>query len=126
MRHTCPRRAEVQRDVVVDADTYDLRTFNQHAVLGCSYCGSMDPDVVMEGLRTGGLTLGPTDKGYKVYIHEPDASNEYGTGDTIGKFYFQHTTLIQRLEFIRLHNAGTLKIGYPGHFYSPPFFTRRA
>lgn len=36
----------------------------------CSYCGSMHPDVVMKGIENGRLSLGPTDKSYKVYINE--------------------------------------------------------
>lgn len=34
----------------------------------CSYCGSMNPDEMMRGIRDGTLELGPTDKGYKAYV----------------------------------------------------------
>lgn len=40
------------------------------------------------------------------------------------KFYFQHLSEDQRREFVELLNAGTMRIGYPGHFYVRPFFTR--
>lgn len=42
------------------------------------------------------------------------------------KFYFQHLSGEQRAEFIRLHNGGQMQVGYPGHFYQPPYFTRPA
>ena len=39
-----------------------------------------------------------------------------------GKFYFQHLSPEQRRMFIELYNAKKMKVGYPGHFYSRPFF----
>lgn len=41
-----------------------------------------------------------------------------------GKFYFQHLDDAGKDRFIELHNAKKIKIGYPGHFYTPPFFAR--
>lgn len=38
------------------------------------------------------------------------------------KFYFQHFSGEQRDQFIQLHNSRQMKVGYPGHFYVPPFF----
>jgi hypothetical protein len=34
----------------------------------CSYCGSLNPDAFMERVEMGDVTLGATDKNYKVYI----------------------------------------------------------
>ena len=41
-----------------------------------------------------------------------------------GKFYFQHLDEPGMHRFIELYNARSLNIGYPGHFYSLPFFMR--
>jgi hypothetical protein len=38
------------------------------------------------------------------------------------KFYFQHLSAEQRDEFIELHNARRMRIGYPGRLYTLPFF----
>lgn len=43
---------------------------------------------------------------------------------SVGKFYYQHLSDEQRARFIELVNDGTMKIGYPGHFYVLPFFCR--
>lgn len=42
------------------------------------------------------------------------------------KFYFQHLSEEQCKKFIELHNSGVMKLGYPGHFYRPPYFARLA
>lgn len=42
------------------------------------------------------------------------------------KFYFQHLSREQRDEFIGLYNSKQMRVGYPGHFYQPPFFARAA
>lgn len=47
------------------------------------------------------------------------------SGADIGKFYFQHLSVDQRRQFLDLVNSGTMVIGYPGHFYTLPFFIRR-
>lgn len=78
----------------------------------CSYCGSMHPDDLFTEIENG-HELGPTDKNYKVYVGGR------------GKFYFQHLDSDQQQRFIDLLNAGKMKIGMPGHFYSMPFFMRR-
>jgi len=41
------------------------------------------------------------------------------------KFYYQHLSESQRREFIDLVNSGQMSIGYPGHFYTLPFFCTR-
>lgn len=38
------------------------------------------------------------------------------------KFYFQHLSREQQQRFIDLLNEKKVNIGYPGHFYSRPFF----
>lgn len=43
-------------------------------------------------------------------------------GVQVAKFYYQHLSESQRHEFIELHNARTMQIGYPGRFYVLPFF----
>lgn len=40
------------------------------------------------------------------------------------KFYFQHLSREGMMKFIDLYNANKLNIGYPGHFYTMPFFMR--
>ena len=41
---------------------------------------------------------------------------------TEAKFYFQHLSEAQGREFVDLYNSRQMKVGYPGHFYQPPFF----
>lgn len=122
--HTCPRRAEAGMDdatsPLVGAGT-NLDTYTEgHGLIGqargCSYCGSMHPDDFMEAARTGAV-LGTTTKDYKMYVT---------TGDTPGKFYFQHLSPEQRREFVDLVNARTIHLGYPGYFTVLPYFMARA
>ena len=112
----CPRRDEnpSSRKIFPDADTW-------RADGSCSYCGSMNPDELMERLEAGTVELGPTDKNYKVYV-----TNAGGESlKSVGKFYFQHFSTEQCQRFIELLNEKKLKIGEPGHFYRLPFFIRR-
>ena len=76
----------------------------------CSWCGSIKPEDFLAAIRQG-IEIVPTDKDYKAYV----------TGG--GKFYFQHLDEAQRQEFIKLYNDKTMKVGYPGYFYTHPFFT---
>lgn len=46
-------------------------------------------------------------------------------GLTVAKFYYVHLSEQQQHEFIELHNAKAMKIGFPGHFYAVPFFCQR-
>ena len=99
----------------------------------CSYCGSLRPDVVLEGIERELFELGPTDKNYKVYIsmipNEAEAVKmvrEGRTGRHVGKFYFQHFDDEQRKRFIELWNQHRIVIGYPGFFYAMPFFVQPA
>lgn len=60
-----------------------------------------------------GATVIPTDKNYKAYI-EDDSGHD--------KFYYETLSVEQQAKFIELYNEGKMKIGFPGHFYVPPFF----
>lgn len=113
----------------------------------CSYCGSLNPEVLMARLEAGDVELGPTDKNYKVYVHNksgaqfkqtyrncPSDSSCTGPRDCTHwvtreveqtKFYFQHFSVEQQLRFIEMLNAGRIALGYPGYFYNLPFFCRR-
>jgi hypothetical protein len=121
-RHTCPRRAETGHDKPdspfvgsgTNLDTWRTDPAGPY----CSYCGSLQPDRFMELVRAG-WTVGPTDKSYKAYLSEDEASQRQA------KFYFQHLSAEQQDEFIELHNAKRIKFAYPGGFYVTPFFAQR-
>lgn len=87
----------------------------------CSYCGSMNNDYFMKRLEAGDVEVGPTDKSYKVYVN-----NRGGEPFSAIKFYFQHLTPDQMRRFVELANEGAIAMGYPGHFYTLPFFIRAA
>lgn len=97
----------------------------------------------MSRLEAGDVSLGPTDKNYKVYVKAIQGSSQFkqsfrGEGDPGGddpskwvwttretadsKFYFQHLSPDQCKRFIELLNEKKLKIDYPGRFYRLPFF----
>lgn len=134
----CPRSYEVGRqDVPAEWRSDDT----------CSFCGSLNPDVLMARLEAGNVALGPTDKSYKVYVHNvggepfrrshrdcPKGSTCTGPNDcahwvteevTQAKFYFQHFSPEQGARFVELLNTKKLKLGYPGHFYALPFFIQK-
>lgn len=104
----------------------------------CSYCGSLHPDVFIARLQAGDVILEPTDKSYKVYVvnsggepftqsyREPASRTLVERPVERTKFYFQHLSLEQRDEFIRLYNARKIMMAYPGHFYTVPYFCRPA
>lgn len=116
-------------------DTWDERDG------GCTYCGSLRPDIFMERLRKGDVSLCPTDKNYKVYIRnkggEPfrqsyridkcetaDRAKWVWTTDEVDemKFYFEHLSEDQKKEFIVLMNDRKISLDFPGYFYRMPFF----
>lgn len=82
----------------------------------CSWCGSQHPDVVLEKLEFQEWEIIPTDKNYKAYVHPLNSP-----GSQL-KFYYTHFSPEQMNKFIELYNKRLMKIGYPGHFYNPPFF----
>lgn len=131
--HCCPRGAESGRPGIACWQDDE----------SCSYCGSLNPDVFMERLEAGDVTLGPTDKSYKVYVHANEGAPVFkstfrdnncpGGSDPTKwvwttretrdcKFYFQHLTVEQQKRFLELLNEKKLKISEPGRFYRLPFF----
>lgn len=139
--HRCPRRMENPSGVFKFLEGDDTWRPNDT----CSYCGSLNPDMVMERLEAGDVEIIPTDKSYKAYIRNAGGrpftqrwrtDDKPWTGDESQhvwetretqemKFYFQHFSEEQQRRFIELHNAGRLKIGMPGYFYVVPFFCKR-
>lgn len=105
----CPRREEVNTNIFKLPESDHWREDGR-----CSYCGSMSGDDFMEAVRKGD-EIGPTDKNYKCYVG----------GGALKKFYFMHLTTEQKKEFVDLLNKKAINIGYPGHFYSLPFFIAR-
>lgn len=150
-RILCPRRAESFREVK-EGESDGFREDDDT----CRYCGSLNPDTFMARLEAGDVELDPTDKSYKIYVRNrggapfkqtfrdcyeqpwtgkvkepkctgPDDCTHWVTRDTNDtKFYFQHLSADQQRRFIELHNEKRLHIGYPGHFYSRPFFCAHA
>ena len=103
----------------------------------CSVCGSLNADTFMARLEAGDVVLCPTDKNYKVYIHNKGGSpfkQTYGSKDKDGnhiwvcrdtdhsKFYFQHLSEEQKNRFVELLNEKKLHLDHPGYFYQTPFF----
>ena len=144
IRQTCPRRMNSWAPFEKDEN---LDTWHEDNT--CSFCGSLNPAAFMERLERGDIILGPTDKSYKVYVKnnggekfkrtyrncyaEIDKEKPKCTGpkdcthwvtretdDT--KFYFQHLSEDKMVRFIELLNGKKLNIGYPGYFYSTPYF----
>lgn len=108
----------------------------------CSFCGSLHPDTFMEWVKQGGA-VHPTDKNYKAYIDYPGVDPRKGETTerievtrngrgmhvttvygTQAKFYFQHLSEAQRIEFVDLYNNGTMKV-LGNAFYQLPYFMRR-
>ena len=84
-----------------------------------------EPDGIAATVRTMGEKDGKTPEQIDAGIAELWQRQEQATGDSCGqeaKFYYQHLSDDQKREFVDLHNARTMHIGYPGHFYSLPFF----
>jgi hypothetical protein len=139
----CPRRAESGIAV------FNLNKDHYREDDTCSYCGSLNPEILMARLEAGDISLGPTDKNYKVYVHNAGGQvfkqtfrdcYSQGVKDCPGpqecthwvmrdieqtKFYFQHLSDEQKNRFIELLNERKFRIGYPGHFYVLPFFIGR-
>lgn len=117
---TCPRR---MHDFGPWERAENLDTWDEHPGLGmsgstyrgCSFCGSLHPNDFMAAIKAGDI-VGPTDKSYKAYIKHADQPSDYA------KFYYQHLSNEQCNEFIELYNARQMAIGYPGHFYTMPYF----
>ena len=102
----CPRRQENPVQIT------DPKEDHWREDQTCSYCGSLNPDKVME-LLTAGVEVSPTDKNYKIYLSETR------------KAYFQHFSQEQQKKFIEMLNEKKIKLGYPGYFYVLPFFIKK-
>ena len=114
----CPRRGESWRSAPENTllDYWRDNAHNtQDGKHSCSYCGSIHPDEFMQAVADG-VEIGPTDKSYKAYMSGPGFSH--------AKFYFQHLSVEQKQRFVEIYNEGKMKVGFPGHFYSLPFFMR--
>jgi hypothetical protein len=123
-KHTCPRRHEdgtATEDSPLVGSGENLDAYSSgHGIIGqgrgCTYCGSMHPDDFMDAMREG-ATLGVTDKNYKAYV-----KGYKNNGDNGGKFYFQHLSREQKIEFVGLLNDKKINFGYPGRFTVLPYF----
>jgi hypothetical protein len=131
----CPRRSELPSTypllAAIPEDRYELvicqpdgtpypTTIVNYGEPACTWCGSLEPDRFMELIRQG-VAMSSTTKSYKVYLLSSDSQETWN-----GKFYFQHLSVEQRVEFVRLYNAGALTFAYDGHFTVLPFFMKRA
>lgn len=137
----CPRRVEDNQFEQYSSDDFWTTGFGlggrQGIEQSCSYCGSLHPDTFMKWVLDQAIIL-PTDKNYKCYARCPYPDKHEGqitvTKRPYGaltmlygmdaKFYFQHLSLDQRLDFISLMNDKTLNMGTPGYFYNMPFFVK--
>jgi hypothetical protein len=107
----------------------------------CSYCGSLDPDILMERIEAGTIKLTGSDKAYKTYIENDGGApllqsirvDKDGGADPAkwvwetrevsqGKFYFEHLSVEQRKRFVELWNEGRIK----NSLYVMPFFMMRS
>ena len=151
MSRTCGYRVAQGRDhegSPFKDDGPNIDTFREDDT--CSYCGGVNPDTILELIRTGKVEIGPTDKDYKIYLRSIDDSNIFkirhrtdsdSTGDKSkhvwvteernhAKAYFYDFSKDQKIEFLRLYNLkvtdpaniSAMKIGAPGHFYVKPYF----
>lgn len=113
---TCPRRM-TEIGPWARKENQDVWS-ERYGKLRCSFCGSLNPNDVISRLAAGEEAT-PTDKNYKLYV-----------GASHDKAYFHHFDESHMGAFISLYNASidnveglpSMKVGYPGHFYSPPFF----
>lgn len=109
----CPRRAE--GGPVFNLPVEDHWTDDNC----CSYCGSFNPDTLMERIEAGTVLLSGTDKNYKLYIQAAPGTDPVSR---VGKFYFQHLSEEQMRQFVDLFNQKKLKYTEHGQLYVSPFF----
>lgn len=143
--HTCPRRGESpfgRSEIEADMDSFHDHWRKPED--SCSCCGSLNPDVFMDRLEKGDISLGTTDKSYKVYVHndggeqfkqtyrDDKADKFYGYGHPAHnwitkdveqtKFYFQHFSDKQMERFVELYNDKKIKFKGGFGFYVFPYF----
>lgn len=104
----CPQRYNPINDVHMLPDDDWWRGDNT-----CSYCGSMHPNTFMDLVRNGTEVI-PTDKNYKAYVRTAAQGQ--------AKFYFDHLSEAQKLEFVDLVNEKKILYAEPGRFYVLPYF----
>jgi hypothetical protein len=115
---TCGRRYDTYMGVIPANPGYGEQHKDWWEPDGsCSYCGSISPGEFWRRV-TAGYEVIPTDKNYKAYVRD---GSEHGEN----KFYFQHFGDEDKRRFIEAVNDGSMRIGYPGHFYRLPFFCAR-
>lgn len=119
-RITCPRRmSEFGRWLRREGlDRFDSAHGLASTALNCSFCGSLDPETLLDWMANGGQ-ITPTDKCYKLYISIKGHRQE--------KFYFQHLNAVQRTQFVAMYNLRDrpFTMTYPGYFYVLPYFAGR-
>lgn len=118
---SCPRRGHMLGIGATGTTTTPdhFRSHNGDRLMTCSYCGSVNGTLFIQGLEDGTLKLGPTDKNYKAYVYDADSDAH------LGKFYYQHFDDKQIDTFLMLINEMRMKIDLPGHLYVLPYFASR-
>lgn len=133
----CPRRAET--GLIYGDPNEDHFSSSDDT---CSYCGSLNPDVLMSKIESKEVEIDPTDKEYKIYVRgegltqsyrdcpvnsvckDPKECSHWVTRPhTMKKFYFQHFSIEQRKKFVEMMKTNSIKMSHP--FYVLPFFVRR-
>jgi len=118
--HLCPRRSE---GVPADAPEHDT-WIKSH----CSYCGSLEPSLLLALIEAKQVVIGPTDKNYKIYVTPNAAYTGFIGGKTLekhNKFYFQHLEPeLERKKFFDLYIENTMELSEPGFFYILPYFMK--
>lgn len=85
----------------------------------CSYCGSLDPDVLMERLERGDVELGTIDSAEKVYVSNAGGAplpNGHAT------FFYEHLNVAQQKRFEDLYQMLKLRFSGGVGFVKLPFF----
>lgn len=144
----CPRRGESVMGSYPGEDRYeesdktcsycgslDPEVFMQRLEAGDVELGPTDKSYKVYVRNVGGATFLQTYRNcYEMSkpalptCKGPDDCSHWVTRETSqAKFYFQHLTDEQKQRFVELYNQHVrkervMKIGYPGYFYSLPFF----
>lgn len=113
---SCPRRFSFDP---APSDLWEKRNYSD-GITHCSYCGCMNNDTFMELLENEKITIGTTDKNYKVYVHMRDDTSEVLRAN----FYFQHLTEEQKRRFVDLYNDNKVHFDQGGDFYVTPYFMK--
>lgn len=94
----CPRRDESPLGDRISPATDHWQKFKSNGDRVCSFCGSLHPDDMFRLVKASAegsadadyhsvVSIEPSDKGYKVYVHQPGVRNASEGGI---KFYMQH------------------------------------